>query len=441
MLNASTSALQSTLGCARYLKMPTADIPGIQAVASRYQKNLNKIAKALKAGDAKRAKHWTGKVLRSDDSRICALVRTATPNPDVPPLTLDAIISVAWTLNPFKPIPGRPVIQVKQKSEGGHRITVAFNWHRKALQRICSDLLDIHFPYPDFDFQKPGAGGPSAAIQHLKQLIDQGYDYVVVIDLKNFFGSANKKKVEDLLPFAPAVTQNVLTIRDAEKVKVALPNEDCMDSPPNAPSIVEADEAARQGVPQGSSTSSIIMYRGVLGPLLGALSFADRIVLFGDDIAIPVKDKLEGEAVLKALEAALASTPVGLLHIGRHDIRRVSSGVDFLSHRIIRKPAKSGGHLHVRPSPKAYKRFYARAEAKYSKACGGKAGYLRVMLYMKQWLRSFPLWKPNALSKLYVFLELQAFPWFSPVKSTGQGTGTKPGIHRQNGLSFKSQKS
>lgn len=441
MLNASTSALQSTLDCARNLKMPTVDIPGIEAVASRYQKNLSKIANALKAGDAKRAKHWIGKVLRSDDSKICALVRTASPNPDVPPLTLDTIIAVAWTLNPFKPIPGRPVVRVKQKPEGGHRITVAFHWHRKALQRICSDLLDIYFPYADFDFQKPGAGGANAAIQHLKQLIDQGFDYVVVVDLKNFFGSANKKKVEDLLPFAPAVTRNVLTIRDAEKVKVALPNEDCTDSHPNAPSLVEADEAARQGVPQGSSTSSIIMYRGVLGPLLGALPFADRIVLFGDDMAIPVKDGLEGEAVVKALEAAFASTPVGLLHISRQEIRHVSSGVDFLSYRIIRKPAKWGGHLHVRPSPKAYKRFYARAQEKYFKACGGKDGYLRVVLYMKRWLRSFPLWKPNYLSKLYVFLELQAFPWFSPVKSTGKGTSTKPGTHQPNGPTSKSKSS
>ena len=163
------------------------------------------------------------------------------------------------------------------------------------------------------------------------------------------------------------------------------------------------------------------------GPLLGAQSFSDRIVLFGDDFAVPVKDKLEGEAVIKALEATFASTPVGLLHIGRKEVRNIRHGVDFLSYRIIRKPKIWGGHLHVRPSPKAYKRFYQRAFEKYCLAGGGTHGCARALLYMRRWLKSFPLWQPTRLSKLYLRLELGSCSWFkhspkgvhqaSPVKS------------------------
>jgi len=60
------------------------------------------------------------------------------------------------------------------------------------------------------------------------------------------------------------------------------------------------------------------------------MSFADRIVLCGDDLAVPVKDQLEGEVVLETLQSLYAASPVGPLTIGRHSVFSIHHGVDFV---------------------------------------------------------------------------------------------------------------
>jgi len=423
---ASTSVIQSTIDSAAALGMPAADQAALVPIGKRYQGHLNKLAEAIEAGDNKAAKHWQLKILKSDDAKFSALVRTAYLKDIGSGIALADVVAEAWALDLFQPIPGLTIARPEPKPEGGVRVITSFRWRRKAAQTICSDLLSLYYPRFGFDFQNRGAGGVMAAIKHLKNLIDQGpYDYVVVIDLANFFGSANKKKVEQLLPLPLRVTRNVLLIQDGEKVLVQPPKlGGTVGYPLSVDARVKADEAARRGVPQGSLASGLIMYRGVLGPLLGAQSFSDRIVLFGDDFAVPVKDKLEGEAVIKALEATFASTPVGLLHIGRKEVRNIRDGVDFLSHRIIRKPKIWGGHLHVRPSPKAYRRFNRRAFEKYCLAGGGTHGCARAVHYMRRWLKSFPLWQPTKRSKLYLWLELQSWSWFKRSPAGVQLTGS-----------------
>ena len=261
-----------------------------------------------------------------------------------------------------------------------------------------------------------GKGGVKAATIFLHKLIKEcGYQYVVTVDIKDCFGSAIKKKVGELLPLPEKVVNNVLLVQDDVKV-VVKPNQGKWTGllyPNQLPVIttIATDAAARRGVPQGSSASGIIMYRVVLGPLLGTLPFADRIVLVGDDLAVPVKDMLEGEAVLKALKSLYAASPVGLLTIGRHSLGHVKDGFDFASYHTRLKPkwkAVLDGviewYLHSRPTLRAYEKSEHKAAKKYHDAGGGLPGWKQVILYKKRWIASFPLWKPNYLSKLYLWL-------------------------------------
>jgi hypothetical protein len=200
------------------------------------------------------------------------------------------------------------------------------------------------------------------------------------------------------------------------------------------PTSLETEEAARLGVPQGSPASGTIMYRAVLGPLLGTTSFASRIVLIGDDLAVPVKDLSEGNAVLATLESLYATSPVGLLSIGRHDVSHIKKGFNFAGYRMTLKPKwvvvtdpdtglesefpGTEWHMKLRPSPLAYKKMEHKAAKKYHDAGGGPLGWDAVLKYMKRWMAAFPLWHPNEVSEGYLLATLQSGSWHGPSSTT-----------------------
>lgn len=410
-MNSFGPSYQSTMACAHALGMSEADCTALDPIAKRFQQSLHRLAGLVKANRRHDAGHHLRKILRSNDAKVTAFVRTAKAKPDKAAPTLAQIRTRAAKLNLFHEIDEPVTVCPTAKPEGGTRYIVKFGWNRQAAQMLCADILTLYYSPAPFDYLSAGKGGKDGAIERLMQQIEkEKYPLVVTVDIRNLFGSANKEKVAAHLPLPERVTRNVLLLQDGVKVLVKPPAEDVFDPyTDEAPS--NPDEAIRQGLPQGSRASGLIMYQGVLGPLLGTLSFADKLVLFGDDLAVPVKDQAEAKAVLKALEAALASSPAGLLHIGRHAIANIHHRVDFLGYRIRRKHEIWGGHLHICPSGKSFRRFRLRAKAKYREAEGGNQGLIATIRYKWSWLRSWRLWKTHWLSKMWLDLYLRMTIW------------------------------
>ena len=131
--------------------------------------------------------------------------------------------------------------------------------------------------------------------------------------------------------------------------------------------------------------------------------------------------------MLKTLQSYYAASPVGLLIVGRHRIRHIKEGFDFAGYRtalkqkwimvvdpssgIQKEVPGSEWHFKVRPTQASYRKMEHKAALKYQKAGGGLAGWKQVFLYVKRWIASFSLWKPNYLSKLYIWYQLQAASW------------------------------
>ena len=412
-----SSAFHSIMGSAAKLQLAPEAINVLSGYAEGFQMRLNQVAQAGAAGNHGAVGHRTNQIFNSFGAAVCAVVRIIKLKPEETPPTFTEIKARARELSAYQPIPESVITWLEPKISGGVRQLVAFGWRRRALQLMCADILSALYPPHPFDFSTKGKGGSKAAHLHLGNLIDQGgYEYIVTCDIKNCYGSAITKKVGELLTALPTeVVNNVILIQDDVPI-VVKPDKGTWTGVllPNmypATTVHATDEAARRGLPQGSSTSGIIMNRAVLGPLLSSLSFAHRIVLIGDDLAVPVKDRSEGEAVLNALKSLYAASPVGLLTIGRHSVDKISDGYDFCGYRTVRKPQKWGGHLHRRPSLRAYEKSQSKAAEKFREAGGGLAGWKKVFLYVKPWMRSFSLWKPNYLSKLYVWYQLQAALW------------------------------
>jgi hypothetical protein len=206
---------------------------------------------------------------------------------------------------------------------------------------------------PTFDFSEPGRGGAEAAARHFNQLIQGGKgEYVLTADVLSFFRSINKEGVPALVPLPQRAVNNTLLVGDDVEVKAEPPAGvewpiQLSTNPDKSIDKLEADTAARQGLPQGCAASNIITSRAVLGPLLHATPFADRLVLYGDNIAVVTGNEMEAAATLEALRSELRNSPVGPLEIGRHTIDHISYYVDYCKYRHYKRGPMFGGGIRT----------------------------------------------------------------------------------------------
>jgi len=365
--------------------------------ALSYSGLLRQLARAVADDDENRAKHLTGRILASDAAKLSAVARTIKWGPEAPPISLAELEAIASTLNPYRRV--NETIRLYDTEESARRVRLVFDFgpKRRALQAICADILAVRLPAVDFEYLARGRGADRATLRLKETIEKEGYDHVVIVDIQDCFGSVQKGKVAALLPLPTQVVDHVLLVHDDAKLRHSREVSQLTFGWPLSVSThfhTSIDAAARRGLPPGSLASNLILSRAVLGPLLSATSFSDRLVLHGDDIAIPVKGEGEAQDTLQTLRSIFENTPVGPLTIGRHAIRHVSEWIHFLKYAVRLNPWSSDGSLYAVPSGKSFDRFGDRAAAKYLKGPPETAKG-RVSLYRKKWPKAFPLWKPN----------------------------------------------
>ena len=341
------------------------------------------------------------------------------------PVALAELKQLASTLNPYHPIVEPVRALFMEKGDDGWRIVTAFGPQREALQKLCADILRIRLPAYHFDFMEKGNGGAEGAALRLKARMegvechsvgntDQGavclgvpieggqHDYVVTADIKDCFRSLNKERVAKQLPLPELAVRNVLLIQDDVHVIVEPPTwarAGIALLPPSAVALfnIEADTAARRGIPQGSSASNLIMSRAVLGPLLHAAPFANRVCLYGDDIAVTAKSWAEAEADYKTQRSRVENSPAGPLAIGRHKIQHSSELINFVKYGLKRTLWDGKVDYRLRPSSTSFR----RSENKLMRIClDGPTETMeeQVQVYRAAWIKAFPLWKPTQAS-------------------------------------------
>jgi hypothetical protein len=180
------------------------------------------------------------------------------------------------------------------------------------------------------------------------------------------------------------------------------------DSPKGIAAVNEADEAARQGLPQGSPASGLIMRRAVLGPVLAQQSFTHDLALYQDEVVVAVKTQAEAGATSEILKSILSTSPAGSLTIGQHRIKHICEGFAFLAYHMSKTKA---GKLHIKPRLRAFARAENKAVARYLEAGAGAAGLKALVLYLKRWRRSLGLWNATWTGKWYQWLALFAGTW------------------------------
>lgn len=366
--------------------------PVIKKFAASHQKQLDKLRVVVDAGSEEYGRRLARSILASYSAKICGVVRTIQGDTN-----FKEIVRAAGELDLFDSLQ-EPVQQVVAGGPGrAPRFVLNFGPCRRAAQRIVADVLDVMLPRFEFDHLAKGKG-PEHSMLRLQHLIEEeGHDQVVVADVKSCFRSVDKEKIVTMLPIPHQVTRHTALV--GEDVTVTAPTR-IKEELFNLPMLlaehisIEADTAARQGLPQGGSTSSLIMSRAVLGPLLAAAGFSDRLVLYGDDIAICAKGMGQARETFKALRSSLENSPAGPLSIGRHSITPISEVVNFTKYGFKRT---SEGPLRIRPSWLSYQRYAEKVKAKALKGDPASADE-RVSPYRRVWPLAFPLWEPTPAS-------------------------------------------
>jgi hypothetical protein len=165
------------------------------------------------------------------------------------------------------------------------------------------------------------------------------------------------------------------------------------DLPPNTTEDV-LDGAIRRGLPQGSRASQLIAGM-LLGPTLKHLAPADRLIVYGDDIAIAACNEGEATALKKALPGMLKSHPAGPFRLKHCDTKHINKGFDFLKYHFRRNPFT--GKVRRRPATKSYSRYERRVVSLILKTPKARIREA-VEHYTAAWAGSFIRWRPVRLS-------------------------------------------
>jgi hypothetical protein len=249
------------------------------------------------------------------------------------PAKLDMMASMlsCWE-RPMQPV----MLHFKPKSDGGYRPIFDYGVIWAAQQYLVLWLLAPRLRLHQGQYGVPGRDR-TAAVERAKQLIADGYEWVIRGDIKNCYPSMNGEEVLARLPGSRAVLRQVL-----------------LPPPVGCISYTHGHALhtlkARQGLPPGAASTPLVA-AAALAPVLYELPDDVVVILYVDDFAIFAKSKAAAANAMNSLRVALEAAPVGDLRLKFCELHHASKGFTFLGYHIF---LNVGGGGSTRPPIAAF---------------------------------------------------------------------------------------
>jgi group II intron reverse transcriptase/maturase len=222
---------------------------------------------------------------------------------------------------------------------------------QQALQNRLGPIFEPAFDAASFGY-RPGRSAKDALRKIWKEL-DQGYEWIVDADLKDFFGSVDHEKLLALVNGRVADGRVLRLIRSMLKAG-------CMAEGQRL--------ATEQGAPQGGVISPLLS-NVLLTPFDREMCYRGyRLTRYADDWVITCRTRREAEKALAAATRVLQTLGV-TLNAGKTRIVHIRHGFEFLGFKIkrgnrpLRLPTaqiRSGareGSLYAYPREKSIQHF------------------------------------------------------------------------------------
>ena len=296
--------------------------------------------------------------LRSFSARMTAAYRASRRTKKACEVTPEEVEALAASLNPYAPC-SEPLWtkQVPKWLSGVYRTVNVPGPKRYALNWLARRLLLARFvPHPG-QYAVRGRGRDRACTDLAMTITRQGRRWLVLMDLRDAFGSAT-----DLCPLP--LPRNVLHL-------VSLIN--CYD---------RDFELNADGLPQGAPASDIALAI-LVQPMLDMLPHDAEPFLYVDDFAGACSSADAAAATSKTLKQALTTLPGGfsskyLLVVDAAD------GFNFLGYHFR---LDSQGELHIRVAEHAFECLFGKC---YLRAAQGKS-VEEIERFLVAWRNAYPL--------------------------------------------------
>ena len=273
------------------------------------------------------------------------------------------------------------------KSGGGKRglgiPNVVDRMVQEATRAVLEPLFEPTFQDESHGF-RPGRGCQTA-IAAARQHLEEGYDWLVDIDLEKFFDRVHHQRLMARLAQRVADKRVLVLIGRMLKVQVVMPDG----------VKVSTDE----GVPQG----------GPLSPLLSNIVLDEldielqrrglRYVRYADDCNIYVRSERAGQRVMASITRFIErrlrlKVNTSKSAVGRPEERH------FLGFCLRREPAD--GHVEVNLSKRSIERIDARVREMTPRNWGNelKSCITRANVYLRGWIGYFGICTEEVLRKL-----------------------------------------
>lgn len=262
------------------------------------------------------------------------------------------------------------------KASGGKRGLGIPNVIDRIVQQAVHQVLGPHYERTFHDASHGFRPDRSChtAIKQAKKHLEEGYDWVVDIDLAKFFDEVNHDRLMSRLEQRIADRRVLSLIRQMLRARVVLPD-----------GVVTASE---RGTPQGGPLSPLLS-NIVLDELDQELDArGHRFVRYADDCNVYVKSERSGQRVMASLKSFIEKRLKLKVNADKSKVAKPQE-CSFLSLKLWR--LKANGKVNVLVADKALRRINDELKALTPRNWGQSLDdcIRRVNVYLRGWLGYF----------------------------------------------------